>query len=106
VERLAETVAEAAGKLDALELEESYRLVQYADESLGRLLDALQYSVKDAKEAGALGPGGSQPELPVEGKETVVSKEGLAKYLELSASFSEERGWQELIGAYFSLIAR
>lgn len=106
LDRLAENVTKAKARLASLMLDETYRLVIFAEESIGRLQDALRYASGDAKSAGALVAGGMQPSLELAGKGEAVSRERLQRFLEMSTEYWEEDRWRELTKEYFSLLSQ
>ena len=106
LDRLAENVTKSKASLASLMLDDTYRLVIFAEESIGRLQDALRYASGDAKSAGALAAGGMQPSLELGGKGETVSRERLERFLEMSTEYWEEDRWRELTKEYFSLLSQ
>jgi hypothetical protein len=105
VERLTEALTQAKTKLEALMLEETLLLTVFMDETFRRLLDSLDSAASSARTANALGAGGAQPALDIEGKERTISREKLDRYLEYGLALGEKKEWQEVLKNYFLQLA-
>lgn len=106
LDRLGETAAKAKASLNSLMLDEAYRRVHFAEESMVQLQDTLQYASGQTKGSGALGVGGSQPGLQLEGKGEKSSRQRLDRFLKLSAPYWGNTRWRDVTKQYYQLLSQ
>ncbi|MBM4353005.1 MAG: hypothetical protein FJ109_04300 [Deltaproteobacteria bacterium] len=105
LERLAEAIGQSREKLGAFLLQDALKTCVYADETLERLLEELDSAARNARSASALGAGGIQPALDIEGKEKVTSRDRVQRLLSLGTGFGGREEWRRVFESYCGQLA-
>ncbi len=100
LERLGEAVQQTREKLASFLLQDALKTCAYADETLARLLEELDSAARNARTASALGAGGIQPALDIEGKERVTSRDRVQRMLSLGTGFGGREEWRRVFESY------
>jgi hypothetical protein len=105
LERLAEAVEQTRSKLSAFLLQDALKTCAFADETLARLLEELDSAARNARSASALGAGGIQPALDIEGKEHVTSRDRVQRLLSLGTGLGGREEWRLVFESYCGQLA-
>lgn len=106
VERLVESTSVLKADLASLMLDEAYRKVLFAQESLSRLEEDLAAAAGEGKGTGVLAAGSSSSDLDVRDKGETVPRNAMDSYLRLAAFLAQGGEWERISRDYFLLLTR